>query len=206
MGWSDAQRAMLFKAVAAAGWNDQQRYIAMRHAGCPCSEADGGSARDRRPSVANPRNTHRQFEIVMSLAEASARGRGAGKLMPGPGKPHASWADAATFSASREQRLIEAIWREAMTRAPAVFQAGGLIGFIERMTARDETAVTLGRLPTTTRELDPGQTYRVLEGLKAWVGRVFAERGITPQSFTPHAPHRRPRTDTREQEPATTAH
>lgn len=180
-GWSRSQRIHALRAAVAAGWNDRQRYMAMRHAGCPDDRAIN------RPTISNPRNSQDAFEAFMAIAEASALSIGNGAKMPRPARG-GLWRDAAAQRADRTRRLIESIAREASERMPIIFKPGFLPGFIERQTKNDPPEFTLGGLPRTARDLDEGQAYRVLEGLRAWVGRQFVRADIVPHSFTipPH--------------------
>ncbi|MBL0920721.1 MAG: hypothetical protein IBJ10_01190 [Phycisphaerales bacterium] len=180
--WSKSQTIMLLRAATCAGWNDAQRHIAMRHAGCPNDEKD-------KPSVKHPRNTQAQFEIVMALAEAQAAERHALDKFPLPnqkGVQHGvrGWRDVAAAGRSRSLRFAEAIWAEAAERIPEIFgKPSALRGFIARQTRNDPPSITLGREAEWLGDLDEGQLYRVTEGLRAWVGREFLVRDIEPKSF-----------------------
>lgn len=188
MAWSDSQLRTFLRAANAAGWNNQQRYVAMKHVGCALT-AEG------RPSAKHPRNTQGQFELVMALAESGARAAGNGKVFPRP-KNGASWAEVARNATDRMVRLVESIAGEAERRLPEKFSRGFLVGFIDRMTRDDDmTFYAFMRPLRLIRECDEGQTYRVLEGLKAWVGRELRAEGLTPESFKPHTggrPRQRP--------------
>lgn len=179
-GWSRAQQVLAHRAAAAAGWNATQRYIAMTHCGCP---KDAGLG---RPSATHRRNSRWSWECYMALAEASAKGRGAGQLMP-PTLSGCSWHEAAERQRRHVADKIERVAAELTEAVPDVFAAGFLAGFIARMTARDDASLTFGREARCLDDLDDGQRYRVLEGLKAWGGRELARRGLRPLTFAPHA-------------------
>lgn len=174
-GWSDLQRKLFLRACSAAGWNDAQRYIAMRHAGCPLD------AKAERPSVKHPRNTNGQFEQLMALAEAHAAMRG--RDVPRP-REHASWRVAADFGRRRLEGVARAIIAEASTRIPEVFDAGLERYIVEHTTASDDGALAGVRDPATLAECDGGQLHRVVEALRAYAGREFARRGLSPRNFT----------------------
>lgn len=211
MTWSDKQRTLFMIACGLAGWNDQQRYLAMRAAGCPCvapakppkarrikSDTDaqcppGGmpDASPSRPSVMAPGNTHEMFAAVMSLAEASARTRGATMIKfprPAAGK---AWRDAALDTSTRLIHKAREIWREAQERMPGKFFGGdeALDAFARRVTASDAAQFPdhFMAAPQDLDACDAAQACRVVEGLRAWVGRDFYAAGINPRTFViPH--------------------
>lgn len=189
MGWSRTQQTMFFLACTAAGWNDAQRYIVLRHAGCPERQraANKGagvkSEGERRPSASEPRNTQAQFEICMAIAEAAARERGRGADVPQPANAR-TWGDIEQNARERMIRLVESIWFELVTSMPDVFHASGLVGFVRRMTSCDDRSITLGCAPDALAGCDAGQLYRILEGVKAWGTRECLRRDIRPRTFT----------------------
>jgi hypothetical protein len=171
--WTERQRKCAISAASKAGWNDQQRYIAMRHAGCKPS-ATG------QISLANPSNPHGAFEQYMAIAESAAAERGE-HIYPPTGKP--SWNAVASGQRTRTIRLIESIYAEAQSKLSRKFHEGGLPGFVSRMT-RNDTSVCGVKLWTNELEhCDSAQLYRILEGLKAWVAREMIEHGLAPSSF-----------------------
>lgn len=172
MTWSRPQQIMLAKAAAAAGWNDRQRYLAMRHCGCPL--------RGGRPSMAHPGNTQASFELVMALAEAAAGERGERVPQARDGKP---WRSHVGRHTQRLERLAREIALEAVTRLPLVFNVGLTRYTIEHTTRDDEAEFRLHCSPERLDQLDGGQLYRVVESLKAHVGRRFVEAGLVPRSF-----------------------
>lgn len=182
MSWSKSQQIAIHKAAKAAGWNPQQRYIAMRHAGCP-NLRDSGSG--GRPSVSHPRNSNRHYELVMVLAEAQALTRGLGDDMPRPGRG-GFWKDSASDQRWREIEAVRKIAHEAIERMPKTFDPYFLAGFIARMTRHDDKGFASVACPKDLTECDEGQIYRIHEGLKAWVGRELADRGMAPRSFRWH--------------------
>ena len=77
MGWSRLQQKFFFRACSAAGLNDQQRYIVLRHAGCPERVRDEGT-KVRRHGGTKGEPTHdaaaTRPEVAPSRREAHARG------------------------------------------------------------------------------------------------------------------------------------
>lgn len=199
MAWSKSQIITIHQAAKAADWNTAQRYIAMKHVGCPLLGKTGD--KDRRPSVSHPRNTNTHFDLLMALAESHALMQGRGDMMPrrraGKKDGRHFWSDAAVDHAHRMRQLAQRIAEEARLRMPTEFGTDFLEGFIVRMTHADDASVTGGAGVARPRHLlacDEGQCYRIVEGLKAWVGRKLAERGMTPHCFEWRAPktvHRR---------------
>lgn len=178
MSWSKAQQVRLFRASAAAGWTEQQRYMAMRYAGCP-------SRKGGRPSAKAPGNSQRHFELVMALAERSARARGAHVEPPRGAR---SWDDLVGDDAyfARQRRLARSIEAELIDRVPEVFAPGFLAGFIRRMTRSDDArraGLLVGELADRLDECDGVQLFNVIEGLKAWGGRELLMRGLRPHGF-----------------------
>lgn len=180
MPWSHKQRVMFLRACKAGQINAQQRYVILNHAGCPSSERDLPGV--KRPSVKDSRNTQRQFELCMALAERSAISLGAGDEVPSP-KGGGTWDEVASDQSAGIRHKINEIWVEARTRAPGIFKEGGLEGFIKRMTARDAKGFPTQGPVEHALDCDDAQLYRVLEGLKAWIGREFARAGLVPNSF-----------------------
>lgn len=190
-------------ACSAAAWNEDQRYIAMLACGCALVEIDGV----KRPSVKNPANSQRSFESLMALAESSANARG--RTIPGPslGTGHRTWWDVCGAESDREIAKIRRIAAEACERLPGRFTdpSGIVHGLALRVIAKDDPSVHLnvfallpppspleGEGPAPAggeghidllHQLDPSQVRRVLEALRAWVGRVMHECGVRPLSF-----------------------
>lgn len=206
MSWTEKQRKLFLIACGLAGWNDPQRYIAMRACGCPCIVAGGRpraskprpdsgpgpETQDPRPSVLSPGNTHEMFAAVMSLAEASARTRGAPMIrFPMPGRGDLSeprtWRDAALDTADRLRHKAREIWAEAHQRMPGKFKGDeeSLDAFVRRQTGGDtrDYPEHFACAPETLDACDAAQACRVVEGLKAWIGRDFFAAGIHPRSF-----------------------
>lgn len=176
MAWSDAQRKLFVRACSQADLG-AQRYTIMRYAGCP----SGG--REGRPSVKHPRNHNRHFELAMSVVESFASQRNVAIRPPGQ---HKSWREAADRGRERQVHLVKQIADEARTRMPDKFGAGFLAAFITRMTKNDDVC---GQPVDDAVQCDACQLYRIIEGLKAWVGREFADRGMTARTFA-HAKKR----------------
>lgn len=177
MTWSAKQQRLSVIAANRARWNDQQRYMAMRFVGCPVDKAKD------RPSVKHPRNDNDHFRLYMALAESHAGMHSVGEF-PQPGRGQ-TWQQVAADRAAPMRRMVEAIAAEAVRRIPDIYSPDFLAGFIDRMTRNDpdEFAGCTGR-PTCPAECEEGQLYRVLEGLKAWVGRAMLKRDMRPESFT----------------------
>lgn len=173
-GWTDKQRIMLLRASNLAGWTPQQRYMAMRHAGCP------NAAGKSRPSVSHPRNHQAAFERVMALAEAQAATLG--NCVPGP-STGASWQHAAERARASLEAKAAAIAHEAQQRCSEQFGHELLTATIRHVTQHDDASLPIHAEPRDLVECDEGQLHRVIESLKAHVGRVFAERGIRPRTF-----------------------
>ena len=185
MRWSKPQQIMLHKAAKLAEWNEKMRYIAMRHAGCPNDRAKG------RPSITHSGNTQRQFELVMSIAEGQWLGLGGAGEFPRP-RDAKRWSDITAQTREPMMRFAREIWAEARERRPERFDAGGLDGFVQRMASRTDARVMFQPSPRTLDEVhDPALLHRILEGLKAWVGREFIQNDITPRSFKIPASERR---------------
>jgi len=182
MTWSPKQVQLAGMAARAAEWSERERQIALKHVGVSERKRVGESPR----CSANDRaNTNEQFVAFMAIAEGVALGKGRGDLMPcARGKAVAFWRDAATDHGHRMRRLVEQIAGEASERMPSEFPEGFLAGFVLRMTKNDHFAVS--QRPGGTddaAQCDEGQLYRILEGLRAWVGRRFYAAGFTPRTF-----------------------
>lgn len=186
MAWSKSQIILLHRAAKAAGWNDARRYLAMKHAGCP--SAAGSS----RPSVNHPRNDNRAFERVMELAESCAGQRG--EVVPPPAE-HRSWREAVRRQGDQLRELARKIVAEAERRLPVRFADAHLLErTISHVCGHDHPSgfgLGLDSRDLGIEHLDPSQLYRVVESLKAHVGRVLVEAGITPSSFEVPAEVRR---------------
>ncbi len=185
MPWSVKQQKLAMIAARGAGWNEEQRYIAMRHVGMPQGRTPAGD----RPSVHHPRNDHRHFERYMALAESCALSRGEGDAFPRAAGGRL-WRDAAAERTDRVVRLIKRIEAEAVERLPMKFAPGFVHGLILRVCGRDEIRQPHIDVVGVLADLDDGQAYRVLEAMKAWVGRELGARGMEPRTFvwTPLAP------------------
>lgn len=126
----------------------------------------------------------------MALAESCAAARGTpGGVAPPTHKR--SWRDAAAAETDRAIALAEAIAGEASRRVPLAFpDASGLLaGLVKRIThadlaTPDGRAVFLAVEHGEIRACSPDQVRRVVEALRDWVGRVFAEHGLEPDTFT----------------------
>lgn len=181
MTWSMPQRTLFLRACSAAGWNDEQRYVAMRHAGCPL--------RDGRPTLKHAGNGQAAFEAVMALAEAQAAMEG--RSVPSP-RGGGTWRDRSATSRRGLEGKARQIAAEAIRRAPGKFDDGLLDYAVRHVTGGDSADLPVLARPATLAECDEGQMLRVVEALRAMVGRVFGECGLVPQSFeTPPSARRR---------------
>jgi hypothetical protein len=191
MSWSKPQQLLAVKAATLAGWNDAQRYMAMRHAGCPITSTgrSGGLSKASpsgasKPSVKHPGNNQDHYELYMAIAESAARQAGKGHLFPAPANAE-SWGELARRRLTRTVHAIERIAGEAMSRLPDVFLPNFLTGFVQRMTMNDcQQFCGASPVPLTLAECDEAQLYRIHEGLKAWAGREFLARDQRPGTFT----------------------
>lgn len=172
-GWSTKQRVMFLRACNAAGWDSTYRYIVMHHCGCPLD------VESKRPSVKHPGNTNRQLELVMSFAEPVARDRG--KPIRPPSK-HKSWETAAFDQCSRLKLLATRIVDEACRKAPAHFDQGLLEYAIKHVCSHDRAGF-MEVHPETLDQCDAPTLIRVVECLRAFVGRRFLELNINADSF-----------------------
>jgi hypothetical protein len=174
-GWSIRQRSMFFRACNAARFNDAHRYILMHHCGCPLDPIS------KRPSVKHPRNTSHQLELFMSFAEPVARHNG--KPIHPP-RNHDSWDAAVNDKSSRARNMARQIIDEAIERAPVTFDAG-LESYVVDHVCQHDPSGFLDVHPESLDGCDAPTVYRVIECLRAFVGRRFAEMGIEPRSFRP---------------------
>lgn len=178
MGWSEKQTTVFLRAANMAGWNQQQRYMAMVHVGCPLL------ASDKRPSVKHRGNSQQSFELVMAFAESQAEIREV-DMEKFPQPQRGTWRKLGQDQHARMRDLITRIAHEAVTELPEKFGPRFLAGFIMRMTQNDSGHMAaLYPNPAELEQCDEGQLYRVLEGLKAWVGREFTRVNRTPKSFS----------------------
>ena len=176
MGWTERQQRCAIAAASRAGWNDMQRYTAMLHCGCPkCPKG--------QVSLKNKANPHAAFEQYMALAESSAAQIGERIYPP---KGFSSWAQVVDASRTRVIHLINEICEEGRLVLNKHLGDGGLDGFAQRMTRRDQSPCGMPLAKERLVDCDGGQLYRIVEGLKGWLGREFVDRGIEPASFTLH--------------------
>ncbi|MGV6813701.1 MAG: hypothetical protein ACWA5W_01685 [Phycisphaerales bacterium] len=174
-GWSPRQRSMFFRACNAARYDDAHRYILMHHCGCPLDPIS------KRPSVKHPRNTSHQLELFMSFAEPVARHYG---KPISPPKHYGSWEAAVQDKAGRARHKARKIIAEAIERAPGIFDAG-LESFVVDHVCQHDPSGFMSVHPESIDQCDAPTVYRVIECLRAFVGRRFAEIGIEPRSFRP---------------------
>lgn len=180
MTWSPNQIKCAGMAARAAEWSERERQLVLAHIGVRRRPRAGESP---RCSANDPANTDEQFVAFMAIAEGVALGKGRGDMLPRP-KNKGFWRDAAADRGNRTRRLIESIAAEAVERMPSEFDAGFLDGFVARMTANDHFSLSPAGARAHLAECDEGQLYRILEGLRAWVGRRFYAAGYAPKSFT----------------------
>lgn len=177
LGWTRPMQQAFLRASGCAGWNDQQRYLAMRHCGCP------DAAKHGRPSTTHPKNTRDSFLACMELAEACAA---ADSVAVPPPKSEKSWRDAARASADNVRHFARRIAAEGVRRLPGVFD-DGLLGYAVRHITGDDSAEVSPRMayarPVSIDDCDLGQAMRVVESLRAHVGRELDRRGLAPEGF-----------------------
>ncbi|MAO24533.1 MAG: hypothetical protein CMJ25_27625 [Phycisphaerae bacterium] len=177
-GWTHRQRQCVIMACSAAGWNAQQRYMVMLHCGCPLDP------KTQRPSIKHPRNTSEQMGLIMSFAEPVARDRGKPLRPP---KAHRSWESAVADKAQRQRHKAREIIDEAVAEIPSKFNSGLERYVVEHVYDCDQGKSGAGFMehqPESIEQCDAPTVYRVIECLRAFVGREFAARGIEPRSFT----------------------
>lgn len=180
-GWTKKQQVCVLRACTAAGWNEQQRYMVMHHCGCPLDE------QTKRPSAKHPRNTSEQMGLIMSFAEPVARDRG--KPLPPPSQ-HRSWEAAVADKAARQRHKAKAMIAEAIRRVPRGAAGGfdeGLEAYVVEHVYDCDQGATGARFmlhrPESIDQCDAPTVHRVIECLRQFVGREFAARGITPETF-----------------------
>lgn len=174
-GWSDAQRRVFLRACNAAGWNDQMRYMVMRHVGCPNEQGKD------RPSVKHAGNRQSHYEAAMAIAEAHAAEKGA--TVPKPRNAD-SWRTVGNGNRKRLISLATRIAHEGYARLPGVFNQDALEWAVGRTSSDDAVKVTLTGPPSKLEECDEGQLIRVVELLRAVVGRKLDERNMKPETFS----------------------
>lgn len=186
-GWTDAMRTVFLRAANAAGWNAEQRYMAMLYAGCPRTTTLGN------PSVKHECNTTRQWQACMAIAESHAEQQQRGHLVPRPQNAD-SWYDVAREAVVAEAALLRRIEAEAVALAPDKFSPGFALGCAQRMAHGSPAWLTGGVEPASLDELDQGLMYRTIEFVKAWVQRELGARGLTPTTFRAYSPRTATRT------------
>jgi hypothetical protein len=177
MSWSEKQRRMILTATRLAGWNILNRYVVMKHCGCPLDPET------KMPSIKHERNTHEQFAMYMSFAEPVARDRGRPLYPP---KDHESWEAVVNDRAQRLRHRARRIIDEAIQKMPHKYDAGleeYVIGHVYKCDQSKGGAQFLEHEPETLEQCDAPTVHRVIECLRQFVGREFAIRGITPSSF-----------------------
>jgi len=182
MAWSRKQQVLAVRAANAAGWTPRQRYMVMTSVGCVVTSIM--IMRDRRvsrPSVKHARNTNRQFELYMELAEISAIAHGSAHLIGSPAA-HDTWGDAARAASDRVIGKIYLMFYEAEERIPSVIGEDAIEGFVVRMTRANTWPI--GEPRDELKHCTGAQIYRIMEGARAWLGREYVKRGMTPQTFT----------------------
>lgn len=172
-GWSMKQRIMFLRACNAADWDCAHRYMVMNHCGCPLDKTT------KMPSVKHPWNTNKDLELVMSFAEPVARSNGQPIRPPSQYK---SWQAAVEDKAGRIRNQAHRIVDEALRSAPAHFDPG-LAAYAVRHVCDHNKAGFMDVHPETIDQCDAPTLIRVVECLRAFVGRRFAELNIEPTSF-----------------------
>lgn len=173
MTWSKCQRTTFLAACNKAGLNSEQRYMLMRYVGC------ASDATLNRPTVTG-NHTRRQFRECMSLVEAAAAAEG---VRVRPPREHDSWHAACHAERHEEEAFARRVAREAAERLPKHFDAGLLDTAVAHVATNNSNPLLPGIKPEHLEQCDGPTTRRVAECLRAWVGRVFHECGMTPHTF-----------------------
>lgn len=172
-GWSSKQQQMVHTATRKAGWDSGERYLVMRHCGCPVDP------KTKQPSVKHPDNTHEQFRLLMSFIEPVAAQRGDPIFPP---RDHESWMACVNDAAAKLRWRIGGLCDEAVRVLPHLFD-DGLAEHAVRHCAKHDTVGFLPAQPDTLEQCDMPTLIRVYECLRAWVGREFAKAGKKPRTF-----------------------
>ena len=177
MSWTQKQQRLAIMATQLAGWNILQRYMVMKHCGCPIDRQTG------HPSTKHDRNTNQQFAMFMSYAEPVARDRG--KPLHPP-RNHESWEAVVHDDAHRLRDRAHRIMIEAIERVPSKYDKGLEQYVVKHVYSCDQSQTGAGFLeyePESFAQCDGPTLIRCIECMRAFVGREFARRGITPRSF-----------------------
>lgn len=172
-GWTRKQQQMVHAATRKAGWDSGERYLVMRHCGC-LVDPDRG-----QPSVKHPRNTQRQFQMLMSFIEPVAAQLGDPIHPPAE---HESWTACVNDQGARLRHRIMGLCEEAHRKIPSLYDEQLACVAVRHCADHD----TVGFLPSQPERLDQCDLptlIRVYECLRAWVGREFAVRAIKPRTF-----------------------
>lgn len=177
MSWSPKQQKLIILAARFAGWNILQRYVVMKHCGCPINRETG------YPSVKHERNTNQQFKMFMSFAEPVAKENGKPLYAP---KNYGSWEAAMKDDCQRLRDRAHRIMLEAIEQVPSMYDDGleqYVVKHVYKQDQSDTGAQFLEYEPECFLHCDAPTLVRCIECMRAFVGREFARRGITPRSF-----------------------
>jgi hypothetical protein len=158
MAWSRSEITAVQMAKRSLGWHDPQYHLVLRHAGV--REYLG------KLSSKNPRNDDGHFVRVMAIAERC------GYVDPKKGQGY--W----NRQAADQCRRLHWKIRELADRGTAagILGEGALAGYVERMTR--ERPVEEGGITRELAHCDAVWSYKIVEGLKAWLTREAKARGI----------------------------
>lgn len=177
MSWSPKQQKLVIMATQFAGWNIIQRKMVMKHCGCRLVKETG------MPSVKHEHNSNREFELFLSFAEPVAKERGK-ELYPPRG--YDSWEALVRDKAHRLRDRAYRILTEAIERVPSKFD-DGLERYVVRHIYKEDQSDTganfLEYEPENFTQCDAPTLRRAIECMRAFVGREFQARAITPTSF-----------------------
>lgn len=182
MAWSRAQQLMFFRACGAAGLTERQRYSVLRWVGCPQGDRPGprGSVVSR-PSASDARNTQRQFDRAMAVAEQHAAAAGA--AVPRP-RNHASWADVCADDTARTADRVRRVIETGRRAAPDAYDWDALLeAQVRRMTASSPAPPAAWHRDGSLEGIDLATCLKVLRAVEAVVARTFAGRGLGRPDF-----------------------
>ena len=121
--------------------------------------------------------------MFMSYAEPVARDRG--KPLHPP-RNHESWEAVVHDDAHRLRDRAHRIMIEAIERVPSKYDKGLEQYVVKHVYSCDQSQTGAGFLeyePESFAQCDGPTLIRCIECMRAFVGREFARRGITPRSF-----------------------
>jgi hypothetical protein len=152
--WTKPEITAVKIAQRACGWNKEQYELLLRNV-AGVHEVNG------RTSSTNPSNTHAGFVRFMAFAERT----GFTDNKNGPG----FWTRKMADETAAMKNKINAMMEDAIKDGLLHKGCGAIPAFIQRMTA--QRPAEEGGQTMSLAELDWLWTYKILEGLKAWLRR-----------------------------------